>query len=292
MTETFTKFYEIAKIVFSIETPYEYLDNPPYDLFSAGETAADVRYVFSLVDTLPTPSGKLIFEGPNYRAYSHDGKIRSYIGFYSSGRELDPPFALAVYEADGSVIEVMIPKDRDVPKNASFVYRALCFEHLIASKCGLLLHSSFIKTDRGAILFTAPSGTGKSTQAELWEKYRGAEQINGDCSIVRYTDNAFTAYSLPFSGTSGVCKNDSAPLRAVVYLTQASKNKIARLAGAPAFTYFMEGLKLHKWNRSDVKKVTSTLGDLLGDVPFFKLDCVPDESAVECLEEEIAKYES
>ncbi|WP_370839368.1 hypothetical protein [Intestinibacter bartlettii] len=38
---------------------------------------------------------------------------------------------------------------------------------------------SLIGKDKG-ILFSAPSGTGKSTQADLWEKYENAEIINGD----------------------------------------------------------------------------------------------------------------
>ncbi len=73
-------------------------------------------------------------------------------------------------------------------------------------------------TKYGAVLFTAPSGTGKSTQAELWRKHRGASIINGDCTLIAEDDGVFTAFGFPFSGTSGIFENRKAPIAAVVYL--------------------------------------------------------------------------
>ena len=40
---------------------------------------------------------------------------------------------------------------------------------MLAKRGGVVLHSSYVLTKQGeALLFSAPSGTGKSTQAELW----------------------------------------------------------------------------------------------------------------------------
>ena len=56
----------------------------------------------------------------------------------------------------------------------------LGLETLLLKYDGLLLHSSFIRWRGEGILFSAPSGTGKSTQADLWVKYEDAEILNGD----------------------------------------------------------------------------------------------------------------
>ena len=60
-------------------------------------------------------------------------------------------------------------------------------------------YKEIIAFQNKAILFSAPSGTGKSTQADLWQKYvRGVEIINGDRAIIGIEDNGVKAYGLPF----------------------------------------------------------------------------------------------
>ena len=291
MSDRFIRYYEIGGVSFSVDTPYEYEEKAPYSLFSAEPRNVDCRYVFSLEDHLPEIDGKFLHEDQNYRAYLKDGHIYRYAGFFSKGRVLAPSFALIKYAIDDSgLIEVTIPLDSDIPRNSAFVYKCLCIEHLITANGALILHSSYIKTERGSILFTAPSGTGKSTQAELWRKYRGAEVINGDCSIVRFTDGAAETYGLPFSGTSGICFNEKAPLRAIVYLTQAPENRIERMGGKRAFASLMEGARTNTWNIRDAEKMASVITDIVNNVPVFRLDCLPDVSAVETLEAELDKY--
>ncbi len=291
MSEHFIKYYEIGGVSFSVDTPYEYEEKAPYSLFSVEPRDVECSYVFSLADHLPEPGGKFIYEDQNYRVYLKDGQIYRYAGFFSDGRILSPSFALIRYGLeDKGLIEVTIPLDANIPRNSAFVYKCLCIEHLVTSKGAVILHSSYVKTESGSILFTAPSGTGKSTQAELWRKHRGARVINGDCSIVRMTGDGAMTFGLPFSGTSGICFNESAPLRAIVYLTQAPENRIERIGGRRAFGSLMEGAKVNTWNTHDAEIMTATLSDIVRTVPVFKLDCLPDESAVETLEAELKKY--
>ena len=292
MIERSIKNYEIGGVPFSVETPFEYEEKEPYSLFSADSSEGAVRYVFSIGDNLPEPAGRLLYEDQNYRAYTNDGYIYRYAGFYANGRELTPPYALIKYGVDrDKYIEVTLSGNTNIPKNSAFIFKCLCIEHLLTSDGALILHSSYIKTDRGSVLFTAPSGTGKSTQAELWRKYRGAKVVNGDCSVVRVTGNKAETFGIPFSGTSGICFNESAPLRAIVYLTQAPENRIERIGGMRAFGSLMEGLKANTWNLRDAEAAADSLAAAVKCVPIFKLDCLPDESAVAALEAEFAKYD-
>ena len=108
----------------------------------------------------------------------------------------------------------------------------ICFALLRHGR--LVLHSSSILVNGKVILFAAPSGTGKSTQAALWEKYRCAEVLNGDKNCVSFDENSGTAiaHGLPFCGTSGGLPTIF-PVRssAIVLLKQAPENKIRRLRG-------------------------------------------------------------
>lgn len=283
------KYYEIGGVPFSVETPEPFEETAPYTLFSKECAEPSVRYVFSYVDALPKPRGKKVFESSYYTAFADGDTYYRYIGFFRDGVSLDPEYALATTKKDEpGIVNISIPKDRDVPMKAALIYRTLALEQTLAREGGVMLHSSFIETVGGAILFTAPSGVGKSTQAELWRRYRGAFVVNGDCSVIRKKDGIFRAYGLPFSGTSGICYNKDMPLRAIVYLTQAPENRISRLSGLNAFRVLYEGAKLSMWDKEDAAHMTDILTDIVMSVPVFKLDCVPDESAVETLERALA----
>jgi hypothetical protein len=164
-------------------------------------------------------------------------------------------------------------------------------EHKIVRKGGFLLHAAYIRHGEGAILFTAPSGTGKSTQAELWRSLRGAELINGDRAAVYSRENGVWVMGVPFSGSSGVAKNVSLPLKAIVYLAQSPLTSITSLSGFRAFRRLWEGCSVNVWNLDDVNTCTQNVMNAIGVVPVFYLACTPDESAVIALEKALMQEE-
>ena len=136
-------------------------------------------------------------------------------------------------------------------------------------------------------MFSAPCGTGKSTQAELWRVHKGAEIINGDKAGVSVDADGVNAHGLPFSGTSGICKNRSMPLKAIVLLGQAKENRIRRLNGAEAVMSLMSNVYLDFIAPEETQRCVDLLIELLKKVPVYRLDCTPDEQAVEKLASEL-----
>ena len=146
------------------------------------------------------------------------------------------------------------------------------------------LHSSLVQRREGdAILFTAPSGTGKSTQADLWAKYAGADILNGDRSMLRRVDGRWTAFGSPFAGTSGIYRNESAPVRALVVLRQAPENTIRRLPLAEAFRAIYSESVLPRWHTEAHQRVISLVTEIVSEVPVYLLACTPDERPVTLL---------
>ena len=154
---------------------------------------------------------------------------------------------------------------------------------------GCILHASYIAWKDKAILFTAPSGTGKSTQAALWQTLQGAEVINGDRAVIRMDAGVPVACGLPYAGSSGICKNRTLPLAAIVYLSQAPETELHTLTGYRAFRRIWEGFSLNVWNRQDLLTGTEIVDEIIRKVPVFHLACTPDESAVTILEQELGK---
>ena len=147
--------------------------------------------------------------------------------------------------------------------------------------------------DQGkAMLFSAPSGTGKTTQAGLWEQYRGSRTVNGDKALLEYDGKAWTANGWPVCGTSEVCENKKLPIGCIVMLSQAKLNQAWRLRPAEAFTSLYGQITMNRWDREELVKNLDLLERLVGKVPIYHLACDISEDAVKTLEQELVRDSS
>lgn len=143
----------------------------------------------------------------------------------------------------------------------------------------LLAHASFVKYQDKGILFTGYSGVGKTTQAELWEKFLGAKIVNGDKTFVREVDGRFYAYGLPWKGSSEYCLNEKAQLSAVVVLRQSAENRITVL-NEKAAENLLPHVFLPHWDSNCLNMALDTFDKLIKKIPVLLLECRPDEEAV------------
>lgn len=146
----------------------------------------------------------------------------------------------------------------------------------------LMLHCSLIEQEGRGIAFSAPSQTGKSTQANLWVKHKGANILNGDRAILRNEDGIIYAYGSPYAGTSGIYINARVPLSGIIMLEQAKKNTIEPIPQDEALGLFLSQSSLPIWEPMLFEKGMETLEAIITSVPMYKLSCLPDEGAVEC----------
>lgn len=158
------------------------------------------------------------------------------------------------------------------------------FEHLALCAGALPLHAAQLHRRDGGIVFAGASGVGKSTQAALWERYRGAEIVNGDKALLMRENGMVWLAGIPYAGTSGICKNASAPLRAIVILEQGTENSATRLYGAQAVLRLMGCVIRNPWHGEDAGRAMRLAEAAAEAAPVFLLRCLPDESAVTCLE--------
>ena len=172
------------------------------------------------------------------------------------------------------------------------VMQAINIEQLLNKKSAFILHSSFIKWNNKGILFSAPSGTGKSTQANLWEKYEDAEIINGDKAGVRKIDDKWMAYGLPFAGSSAIFKNKKAEIDCIIVLKQGKENKLTKLSPREAFIKIYKETTLHLWDEDFQNNIINMISDLVQNIPVYQYECLPDKSAVDFLKQQIMKDDS
>lgn len=156
--------------------------------------------------------------------------------------------------------------------------------HQMIAQKGVFLHASYIVWKGKAILFTAPKQTGKSTQANLWKRFRGAKVVNGDRALLRKTEEGWNVYGSPYCGTSKICENISSPLGAIVILSQSNRNAAYMEKPLGAYKALLSGMTFRTWDTNEVSAVADIIKELIFNVPIIRLECLPDEEAVEVLE--------
>lgn len=138
----------------------------------------------------------------------------------------------------------------------------------------LLMHGSALCMDGQGYLFTAASGTGKSTHARLWRETFGERvwMINDDKPMLRITPEGVTVWGTPWDGKHHLSRNAGAPLKAVVELKRDADNRIEPLPKADAFLL----LRRQAYISADPAVSARILAlemQLLGAADFYLLGC-------------------
>ena len=147
------------------------------------------------------------------------------------------------------------------------------------------IHASLIAHNYKAILFTPPSATGKSTQAELWNNFVGAKIINGDRPVLHPNLSEVRAYGVPWDGKEQLFIQDDYPVSAIVEVRQAKENHVRKLTENQAFKLLLKQCFIPMWDDTAKFSVIQTIRFISKNVPFYRLFCLPQESATELLNE-------
>lgn len=146
----------------------------------------------------------------------------------------------------------------------------------------ILVHASVIDFDGNGVLFIGPSGIGKTTQAQLWNKYKGADVINGDKAFLRVINGSALAFGLPWKGSSTYCINRNVPIKAIVMLAQSDENVIKKL-DEESLELFMPHVFFPHWDKVCLENSLDTVTKVIKSVAFYSLECRPDEDSVKLL---------
>ncbi len=144
----------------------------------------------------------------------------------------------------------------------------------------VLFHGSAIAVDGQAYLFTAKSGTGKSTHARLWRELLGerAIMVNDDKPLIRISENGTIVYGTPWDGKHHLSNNIAVPLKAVCILERAKENTMRPVTREEALPMLIQ----QTYRPADPVALakTLTLIDRLGKrVKLYRLGCNMDISA-------------
>ena len=158
--------------------------------------------------------------------------------------------------------------------DAEYISTGQFFYNTLLRHSGFLLHSSAVVVDGRAYLFSAASGTGKSTHTQLWLDIFGdrAYMLNDDKPAIRYEDGAWYAYGTPWSGKYDISTNARVPLAGICFLKRGEVNEIKPFTGSAAAFAFLEQT-IRPANAAIRVKLMDLVEQLVKDVPFWQLSC-------------------
>lgn len=144
---------------------------------------------------------------------------------------------------------------------------------------GIMLHASCVEYEGKAYLFSARSGTGKSTHTHLWlEHLPGSRIINDDKPAIRCVDGGYYAYGTPWSGKNDESINIGVPIGGIAFISRG-ENAIKRIPGIKALRLFMEQTVRPK-DKALMENMLENLNGVLTNVPIYELSCDMSEEAV------------
>ena len=168
------------------------------------------------------------------------------------------------------------------PITASYLLSTVGLHRKLLRLGHVLLHASYIEFQGKAILFLGPSGTGKSTQADLWNRYANAPILNGDRVLLSQKDGTWYVHGYPCCGSSYICVNRTLPLGAIVVLQQDPENRIEELSAARRICALTPAMEFYPWDSWEVD-TAFRFAEQLSVQTMLRLCCRADEEAVSVL---------
>ena len=145
----------------------------------------------------------------------------------------------------------------------------------LSSHCTLLFHGSAICVDGRTYIFTAPSGTGKSTHSRLWRellKEHEVVMVNDDKPFLKVEEGRVTAYGSPWRGKERLGINMSAQVEAICSISQGTENVIREAMPDEMYPILFEQ-SFRPFDKEGTENHLHTLDVLTRSVRLYKLTC-------------------
>ena len=146
---------------------------------------------------------------------------------------------------------------------------------------GTYIHASAVVVDDKAYLFSAPSGTGKSTHTALWLERFGdnAYILNDDKPVVRVLNDGIYVYGAPWSGKCDLSANKKVKLQGICFIERDSTDWIKPMDKNEA-TFKIYHASLRKLTQEQVIKEFSIINNIVNNIPIYRMGCTPTLNAV------------
>lgn len=200
--------------------------------------------------------------------------------------DVTPDFQIRLTEEDIVYEETYATEQSFSPAYLETLALLRKISNILPNHRRFLMHGASISYEDKAYLFTAPSGTGKSTHIRLWKKFLGEKVkiVNGDKPFISLDINNEgemnpLIYGTPWAGKERWQRNCSEPLNGICFVQRGTENTIRKMK--PEECVMMLFNQVYMPDDSVAVGQTLELLDILvKHVPLYLLTCDMSEDAV------------
>lgn len=150
----------------------------------------------------------------------------------------------------------------------AIIYRKV-IEELLAYNM-IFVHGAVVAERGRAFMFTAQSGTGKTTHIKKWiHAGKQAYILNGDKPLIRFSETGIDACGTPWCGKENYGTNSIVPLKAIILMERDTVNRMEEISFSQAYAFLLRQTFLP----DDAEKAKKTLKLLMkfnGKMRFFR----------------------
>lgn len=144
----------------------------------------------------------------------------------------------------------------------------------------MLFHGSVLSIDGKGYIFTAKSGTGKSTHSQLWREVFGERvvMINDDKPLLKITSEGVIAYGTPWDGKHRLSTNTSVLVNGICILNRDSVNHIEKTDKKQAYAMMVQQ-SYHSKRADKMMKILTMIDQIFNHVNIYELGCNMEKEA-------------
>lgn len=259
-------------------------ENPSAHIHMGEQIQISQNWRVRPLSEVPKIAGELLLFGSQLDVYRCSG---DYMLRFPSNHHL----ALCMLSFDGK--EAVFYYDGSTQQEAVdelfYGFRAAFF-YLAALHGKYALHSASNYYQEKAWLYSASSGTGKTTHVKLWEKLYAVPVLNGDLNLLGMENDEVFVYGIPWCGTSGVYTTKKYPLGGIILLKRGTENRVCKLPQGERQLYTAQRMISPAWTEKQVDDSLLFAEKLSDRIPIRQLYCTQEPSAAAVMKEYIDKY--
>ena len=217
-------------------------------LFRSDFQEADLEYTFRLGENPAVGAYPVVYRAKDIVVFGKPGGLEARLLYMP-----DSHICYAYYEeiSDRKINVYINGAYREYLRIDTIFISLLALERHEARREAFILHCAYMDFGGKAILFSGPSGIGKSTHSGLWcaEYPDKARVLNGDkCLLTREDDGRIFANGWPVCGSSGICHNEKREVAGIVLLQQAMVNQFVEEKAIRNFKQVLAQTTVNYWN--------------------------------------------